>query len=78
MFLFDFFSCHNAEVLILIDNLKFKIKIITIFDFTWDKTLCPEPGAFWAIDQNKICQSFIQHRRILHAAQPISTISQNA
>ena len=38
MFLFDFFSCHKAEVLILIGYLKFKTKIITIFNFTWGKT----------------------------------------
>ena len=38
MFPFDFFSCHNAEVRILIGYLKFKTKIITIFNFTWDKT----------------------------------------
>ena len=38
MFLFDFFSCHNAEVLILIGYLKFKTKIITIFNFTSGKT----------------------------------------
>ena len=35
MFLFDFFSCHNAEVLILVGYLKFKTKVITIFNFTW-------------------------------------------
>ena len=38
MILFDFFSSHNAEVLILIGYLNFKIKIITIFNFTWGKT----------------------------------------
>ena len=39
MFLFDFFSCHNAEVLILTGYFKFKTKIIPIFNFI------PEPGA---------------------------------
>ena len=37
MYLFDFFSFHNAELLILIGYLKFKTKIITIFNFTWGK-----------------------------------------
>ena len=49
MFLFDFFCCHNAEVLILIGYLTFKTKIITIFNFTWGKNghydhYDPSPG----------------------------------
>ena len=39
MFLFNFFSCHNSEVLILIGYLKFKTKIITTFNFTRGKTV---------------------------------------
>ena len=38
MFLFDFSSCHKAEVLIVIGYLKFKTKFITTFNFTWGKT----------------------------------------